>query len=289
MREVFQEKRFSSKTLKIVEVADSILGEYFEQGYKLTLRQLYYQFVARDLIENTERSYKNLGRIVNDARLAGLLDWAHIEDRTRNLHDWLAWDSPSDILAWAAGLFRLDYKEGQQYRVEVWVEKDALIDVVQQACAPYRVDHFACRGYASQSEMYSAAQRLQNGPRPVIIYLGDHDPSGIDMGRDIKDRLATFGVHDLTFQRIALTREQVDQYNPPPNPAKVTDTRYREYLALHGSQSWELDALEPAKLASLIQAAVSEYVDPGALHAVRLREAEARAQLAELAENWTGD
>src|SRR5262249_10346260 len=157
------------------------------QGYNLTLRQLFYQFVSRDLIPNNVRSYKRLGSIINDARLAGLIDWSAIEDRTRNLHELPCWRTPAGIIRSCAQQYRTDLWAKQENRVEVWIEKEALAGVFERVCDELRVPFFSCRGYTSQSEMWVAGHRLKRiidaGQRPVILHFGDHDPSGMDMTR----------------------------------------------------------------------------------------------------------
>jgi hypothetical protein len=265
-------KEFTPATRRIIDQANAIIAEYRAQGFDLTLRQLYYQFVARDLLANRQSEYKRLGDIINDARLAGEIDWLAIVDRTRNLRSLSTWDGPADIVKAASEQFRIDMWEHQRHHVEVWIEKDALVGVIQGVCEDHRVAFFSCRGYTSQSEMWSASQRLlgavRAGKEPVVIHLGDHDPSGIDMSRDIEDRLNLFmsdalaeSDMTLTVDRIALTMGQVRRYNPPPNPAKVTDARARGYMARFGRESWELDALDPVTLSALIAAAVEECRD----------------------------
>lgn len=258
-------KEFRVAALSVVAAANQVIDEYIEQGYRLTLRQLYYQFVARDLIPNTQRDYKRLGGIVNDARLAGLIDWDAIEDRTRNLESLGHWRDPADIVGAAARSFRIDRWAEQLHRVEVWIEKEALAGVFERVCEDLRVPYLSCRGYTSQSEMWGAAQRLiryhDGGQAPVILHFGDHDPSGIDMTRDIEDRLTTFGC-DVEVRRLALNMDQVEAYTPPPNPAKQTDSRFQSYIRSFGAESWELDALEPQVLADLVRDEVMLLVEP---------------------------
>lgn len=252
-------KNFAAASMAIVDQANFVIEEYAAQGYDLTLRQLYYQFVARGWIENSQRSYKRLGSIVNDARLAGLVSWDAIKDRTRHIRERGHWEHPSQVLIAARNSFYMDKWHGQANRVEVWIEKDALIGVIEPLCRELDVACFSCRGYVSQSEMWTAAQRLRryeaNGLNPVILHLGDHDPSGVDMSRDIGARLETFESR-AEVQRIALTMPQVEEVDPPPNPAKITDTRAADYIDRYGRESWELDALEPSYLTKLIKSFV---------------------------------
>lgn len=290
-------KKFSSDRLQMIEKVNSVVSEYEKQGYSLTLRQVYYQMVARDIIPNNMRSYKNLGNLINDARLAGLIDWLAIEDRTRNLRENSHWSKPSRVIESAAACYQLDHWRGQENYVEVWVEKDALIGIVGQICKQLDVNHFSCRGYVSQSEMWAAARRLHRrqeaGQHVVLLHLGDHDPSGKDMSRDIQDRLVTFETYNVTFKRLALNMDQVELYNPPPNPAKLTDSRATGYIEEYGDECWELDALEPKVISDVIRENVEKYRNDELYRAVVRREAEEKKQLDDFAlhydsvlENW---
>jgi hypothetical protein len=260
----YKDLNLKPSTLKLVKTCNAIIAEYQAQGFTLTLRQLYYQLVSRDIIANRQREYKRLGSIVNDARLAGLIDWRAIEDRTRNLQSLSHWTNPEELVSACAEQFRVDMWADQEYRPEVWIEKDALVGVIEGVCEEFDVSFFSCRGYTSQSEMWMAAQRLKRyldgGQTPVIFHFGDHDPSGKDMTRDITDRLELF-MGGLEVKRLALNMDQVEQYEPPPNPAKTTDSRYGAYIAEFGGESWELDALEPAVIATLIRDAVTALID----------------------------
>lgn len=284
----YKEISFRQKSLDLIELINSVIDEYSAQGYELTLRQAYYQLVARGYIENNERSYKNIGSLINDGRLAGLIDWNSITDRTRNLRNRAHWDQPQDVIYSAKYSYLLDKWEGQPNYVEVWVEKDALIDIVGQACRPLDTPHFSCRGYTSQSEMWSAAQRFirqKNREARYIIHLGDHDPSGIDMTRDIQERLEMFGA-DVYVKRVALTMNQVTTYNPPPNPAKITDSRCGKYIDQYGEESWELDALEPQMLTKLITNEVTALRDDAIYQAICEREEAEKRELQTVADEY---
>lgn len=284
----YKNVRFQTKSLELIELVNQVIAEYSAQGYELTLRQAYYQLVARGYIPNNERSYKNIGNLINDGRLAGLIDWYAITDRTRNLRGNNHWDTPADVINSARYSYLLDKWEGQPNYVEVWVEKDALVDVVGQVCRPLDIPFFSCRGYTSQSEMWSAAQRFigQAGrEQRIIIHLGDHDPSGIDMTRDIQDRLDLFGA-DVYVKRVALTMEQIATYNPPPNPAKITDSRASKYMEEYGDESWELDALEPKVITNLIKNEVTLYRDDELYWEVCSKESKGKEELKMLCDRY---
>ena len=270
----YKDIRFQAKSLDTIDKVNSIVAEYEAQGYELTLRQVYYQLVARGFIPNNERSYKNLGNLINDGRLAGLIDWYAIVDRTRNLRGNSHWDRPEDVIDSARYSYMLDRWENQPNYVEVWVEKDALIGIVSQICRELDVPHFSCRGYTSQSEMWSAAQRfIRQDYREsrTIIHLGDHDPSGIDMTRDIQERMDMFGA-DVFVKRVALTMEQIETFCPPPNPTKLSDARASSYIREYGHECWELDALEPKVITSLIRNEVTALLDTDLLSEIERRD-----------------
>lgn len=292
MREQFEVWNPTKATRVTLGYADKILAEYKKQGYDLSLRQLYYQMVAADLIPNSVRSYKRLGSIIDQARKAGLIDWDMIVDRNRSVQAVSHWDHPGEILVSAASSFRMDKWRGQQYRIIVAVEKDALSGVLEPVCRREDVFFTANKGYASSSHLYRIGKMVQRWSKyadqeAVIIYLGDHDPSGLDMDRDIEDRVWTFSYGTLQhISRAALTWEQIEQYNPPPNPAKETDSRSDGYIAEHGRQSWELDALKPEVLDALVTEKILEYRDNDLWEAALKLEKEYRQELTELAKKY---
>jgi hypothetical protein len=322
-RILYKKKRFGAEAQSVIDHANRIAGEYVAQGYDLTLRQLYYQFVARGLIPNKQSEYKRLGTIINDGRMAGLIDWNYLVDRTRNPEHPSTWRDPAHIIQVVANQFAIDKWEDQPNYVEVWVEKEALAGVIERIGAEMQVSTLACRGYMSQSEQWVAAQRfgkkIHSGQAVHVIHLGDHDPSGIDMTRDNLERLTTFIMADAyrmlksqgvdpgtnynsiraaisdtwnvdgrPFQvhRIALNMDQVEEYDPPPNPAKLTDSRANEYIENYGDESWELDALPPDVLSDLIRDNVLDLRDDELWMAAADREDEMTERLQWVHRNW---
>jgi hypothetical protein len=328
---------------QIVNDANQLVHDYAEQGYNVTLRQIYYRFVALDLFpddrtwvrddagrwrrqpggtKNADPNYKWLGDLLNRARLAGLFDWNHMVDRMRDPEDTAHWDGPQNIVYAAATSFRLDKWADQPRRVEVWVEKDALSDVVGRVTRRYDVALFACRGYVSQSAQWQAAQRigrhLRNGQAVTVLHLGDHDPSGLDMTDDNTGRLHKFLRRDWLDEyaddfpgdtvtaadiddhmaervgdprpfrliRVALNMDQIRRYDPPPNPTKLTDSRTQGYVNQFGSECWELDALPPEVLDQLVSDQLDQVWDLHRYQRIAGEEAEHRRLLAAAATHW---
>ena len=289
MKEKFQDLRFRAESLEQIRQVNVILGEYAAQGFDLTLRQLYYQFVARGLIENSQKSYKRMGDLVNNARLAGLVDWNMITDRGRRTVGNNHWDNPGQIVRAAAHQFQVDRWEGQSHFVMVMVEKQALEGVLIPVCRELDITFAANKGYSSSSTLYAIGTMLQREriEKTVhVLYLGDHDPSGIDMTRDVEERLEMFSGGPVDVQRLALNWDQVEQWQPPENPAKETDARYEGYVAQFGESSWELDAVEPRTLARLVTEAVADLRDQGLWDAVLEREGAMRAELQAFADRY---
>lgn len=313
MREAFIEKRFGAEAQTLLRQILAVLQDYAAQGYDLSLRQLYYQLVSKNVVVNTERSYKNVGNLVSDARLAGLIDWNMIEDRGRTVSRNSHWENPRHFIDSVAPQFAFDKWADQPAYVEVMVEKQALEGVLEPLCSELDIAFSANKGYSSSSALYKAGKRLRDrlneDKKCHVIYLGDHDPSGIDMTRDIVDRLNLFagvitddeathlknGGEDLNtmieagdydgvlVHRVALNMDQIKTLRPPKNPAKMSDSRADDYVRKFGTSSWELDAIEPRQLAKLVRNEVESLRDEDLWDAAVKRETAMRNELIALA------
>jgi len=294
MKETYEKLRFKKKFKALLKPINQIITDYAAQGYDLSVRQLHYRLVAKNLIPNTLQMYKSLVGLVTNARLAGLLDWTTIVDRHRKTHRWASWGNIREFLADVKDDFSLDHWEGQPNYVEVMIEKDALAGVVLPICSRLHVTFTANKGYSSSSALYRAGKRfrheqLVNGKELHLIYLGDHDPSGIHMTQDLADRVKLFAgppfefggpaPMDINVHRIALNMDQVKKFNPPENFAKEADPRAGAYKAKFGFKCWELDALEPEVIDKLITDKVAGLRDDEAYQKVLTREKKAKAEL----------
>ena len=294
----FTSKKFKSETLKLIELCDRIITDYQGQGMDLTVRQLYYQLVSRDYIENTQNSYSRIAAIINDARMAGMIDWEAIVDRGRKTITPSSWDRPSDLIRKCSEIFRLDKWVNQDVRVEVMCEKQALEGVFAPVCNAYSVPFTSNKGYGSQSLLYRKGQEIagrmeDDGKLTVVLYFGDHDPSGLDMDRDLDSRLKLFAGIDPAdniqlVHRISLSMEQIEEFDPPPNPAKLTDSRADEYIRKHGHHSWELDAMEPTYLRGLLAKKIEVLLDMDKWEAMEAQEDEMKIDILHAAERMEG-
>lgn len=278
-----------------VLLINRILTEY--PGMRVTVRQIYYRLVAQRHIANNPREYDRVQDLLTKARYAGLIDWTAIEDRVREPTRMADWPSLKARLDEATN-FRLDRWRSQRHYVELWVEKDALASVLEPVASDFHVTLMVNRGYSSASAMRDAALRLTracqptphapHGRRAIVLYIGDHDPSGLDMVRDVRERLFEFGVPPATDVRpIALTRAQIEEYEAPPNPTKVTDSRAAEYIAEFGHESWEVDALPPTALDLVARQHIKAYIDRDAMTAVITEEKQLLAKLQKFIKTFT--
>jgi hypothetical protein len=283
----YRDQKFQVDSLALIAQCNEIIESYQDQGLRLTLRQLYYQLVTRNIVKNEEKSYKRVGGVISDGRLAGLIDWSAIEDRVRR--PWMPseWKNLTSLIESALAAYRLPRWEGQDNYVELWVEKDALAGVLQPIASRFHVLLMVNRGYSSQSAMRDAALRFIDAYKAerasTLLYLGDHDPSGEDMVRDVRERLELFCAgHEAEAPdvvKVGLTMSQVQEYNPPPNPAKMSDSRAEGYVAKHGAFSWEVDALDPATLNQIVTGAVRALLDEGKMDEIKKQERKDKAQL----------
>lgn len=348
MRVAFREIRLNRANKDRLDIINGIVREYQAGGYVLTLRQLYYQLVSRDVIPNKQSEYSKLSTLLKEGRMAGIVDWEAIEDRLRIPFTPASWDTPAEMMDTVVKQFKMPRMDGQENYLEVWVEKDALSGVLKRVTSQYHVPILVNRGYSSASAMFDSYNRfrtaLENGQNVVLLYLGDFDPSGVDMIRDVYDRplemlmakadefmqeawdkciesegsvahaksylqeemenedfyeslweedeydeeRKVFNVYKALVRKmftvvpIALTREQITTYNPPPNPAKRTDPRSKDFIKKHGGQSWEVDALRPDVLNTLLRTAIEDRIDIDMYKEILTQEVSGRKQLSTL-------
>lgn len=287
MKEAFNEIALSTANWEKLSLVVQVLDDFAEQGYRLSLRQLYYQLVTKNIIPNVKSEYAKLGTLLVKGRMAGLVDWNAIEDRIRIPYIPYHADDVPDALGDLLGQYRLDRQAGQENYVEVWCEKDALSGILKKVTSYYHIRLMINRGYSSCTAMYEASKRFEdaNSIERTILYLGDHDPSGLDMVRDIKDRLYGFDV-SVNVRHIALTMKQINHYNPPPNPTKITDPRAMWYIQRFGQTCWEVDALPPDVLVSVLQTEIYDQIDISKFDKILKYEEVDKRKLEKVIEEW---
>jgi len=283
MKYCYTPGNFREKSLNLIEEVNDVIDWFNADNYTPTLRALYYQLVTKNIIENNMKSYNSIKGLVTKGRLAGLISWHGIADETRSCITPYIQGDIEYVLDGIDDMYRPDLNEGQENYIEVWVEKNALVNVIKRAANPWRVGYMACKGYLSASAAWNASQRFidaeNEGKRCHLIHLGDHDPSGIDMTRDNDERMQIFEAN-VEIHRVALNMDQVEEHNLPNNPAKMTDSRVGQYLELYGESSWELDALEPKQIVRLIDDKIRTLVDVDLFNEQLAKRTEDRKDLA---------
>jgi hypothetical protein len=264
----------AAETIKI----ENALHEVLSAHHPMTVRQAYYQLVAAQVISNSRASYQKIGGILVDLRKDGTIPWEWIEDRLRRPRRVSMWDDPAAFAEAACAAYRRDVWATQSQYLETWLEKDALSGIFEDALEPYGVTLNVGRGYDGWDSIRNAAARFIEKEGGTILYFGDFDPSGEDMARSLRERLAFFGA-ELDLIKIALTAKDIERYNLPPDPAKLSDTRAAAFVAVHGDVSVELDALPVEVLRERIISEVEVRLDVEAITRLRKQDELERAQI----------
>ncbi len=256
-----------AKTQRLLDEAHDILADH----HPMTVRQVYYQLVSRQVIKNSRGQYQAVSNALVAARKAGEIPWAWMEDRTRRPRRVSMWDSPADFAETVEHAYRRDVWASQPRYLEFWLEKDALSGIFEDVLDPYGVTLNVGRGYDGWDSIRNAAKRFGAGTGADVLYFGDFDPSGEDMVRSLRERLAFFECFP-EVPKCALTPEDVDRYDLPPDFTKTTDTRRARFVARYGDVAVELDALPMEVLRERIEEEIEARMDLDSLEAVREEE-----------------
>jgi hypothetical protein len=285
MKIEFKQIKLGPKRMTLLEKVNIVLEDYARQGYVLTLRQLYYRLVTQNVIPNRPNEYAKLSDVLTEGRLGGIVDWNSIEDRVRVPKRPYTVDDIDDAISDTVNQYRLDRQLGQKNYVEMWTEKDAISNILYRQTAEYGIPLLVNRGYSSTTAMYESYKRMERaikrGQVPHVVYFGDHDPSGLDMAlRDIPERLNDLFGTDVVCKHIGITMPQIEQFDPPPNPAKITDPRAKWYIGEYGDSSWEVDALEPKDMHDVIHEELSQIIDLDMFEKKKTQEEKERKEIA---------
>ena len=291
MREQFREKKYVGKIkityrieedgIKVKKIWEcdqqelikrilQIVKDYQEQNIIQTLRGYYYDLVG--FIPNAVEVYKKIGKLISDLRYSGHIDWSAMEDRARKKDMASEWDNVSELIESAVCSYRLPRWQNQDKYVELFTEKDTMYSRLAPLTQKYHIPLCINRGYASSSVIYDLSKRLieklEDGKEVILLYVGDHDPSGLDMIKDIEKRLTEFLENgrehiepNFKIIHVALTKEQINKYKLPPNPAKVSDPRAKWYIEEHGAISWEVDAMKPQIMRKIVEEEILKHID----------------------------
>lgn len=255
--------KINKKNRELLDNMINIIEDYEKIRHQITVRQVFYQMVARNFLGNTKNNYYAVGKLLRYGRMSGEIDWNTIVDRTRSIQMPLEFRGMKELGSFIKNKYRKCRWEDQTHYVMVMVEKEALAGILKRVTDAYHVPLLANKGYPSASFLYEAAGWILTQKAAYkkchILYLGDHDPSGMHMPDDIKKRLAELDCH-VDVERIALNMDQIKKYGLPYNKVKRKDSRSHKYAGMYGEKSWELDALDPKILADLLTENIGKYL-----------------------------
>jgi hypothetical protein len=266
-----------------IEALDTALIEIVEEFNPVTVRQVFYQAVNRGLVPKSEtKGYRVVQRRLVVLRAAWEVPHGALVDGTRYVHGHRRYNDLDEFTTYAAGLYRKDYWANSEVNVEVWLEKDALkgvlIPTVVNECG---LGLHVTRGFASITYLQEAAEQIEADGRPTYVYvLTDFDPSGVVIAEKIEEELTERApLSDITVERLAVNRQQIERWNLPTRPTKTSDTRARRFRQVHGTDSVELDAIPPDELRRLVKDAIDSHMEPWRLQQFRMVEREERQTL----------
>jgi len=267
---------------EIMDRACELIKEYNEESIRPTVRQIHYRLASEQVggYQNNKRCYKSLSEKLVKARMKGLIDWGGLADHVRYMLWTRLVPTVGELIEQATSSFGEDPWDAMGKRVVVWLEKDALAELIYHVVAGYYVPLAVSRGYSSWTFIYDNLDILKSVLEVKVFYLGDHDPSGLDIERFTKEAMRYFGIN-LELRRVALTYEQIQRYNLLPNPTKRADPRSKEYIIKYGDVCWELDALEPKTLQQIVRSAVESEIEPSIWNKIMDKNRRAREKLKE--------
>jgi hypothetical protein len=252
-----------------------------------TVRQLYYRLEVEGLIDKTEATYKTtVCRLLANMRRSGELPFDWIADNTRWMRKPRSFSSLEEALQDTADFYRRRLWNDQHAYVEVWLEKDALAGVVYPITAKYDVPLMVTRGYPSLSFLHDAAEEIRAQDKPTFLYyLGDLDPSGMDISRKVKEDLVAMSGANIHFERLAVNADQIELWQLPTRPTKRSDTRAKHF----DGPSVEVDAIPPTRLRTLVEQAILKHIDHDALSRTLVAEQSEREFIQAWGEHLQGD
>ena len=271
-------------TAEMHDLLGAITGVLGNVENVITVRHLFYRLVGLGAIPKTESQYKSLVHHLSIWRRNGQIPWNAFADSTRWHIRTQTFDGLEDALRHTRQIYRRDLWSTQPSYVEVWVEKDAVASIIQKVTTEFDVPLFVCRGFASLSSLYGAAQTFKSardaGKSLCIFHLGDYDPSG-HAAADAIERTMVYelGCYDLDFVRLAISREQIDQFHLPTRPRKESDKRSAKW---HDDECVELDSMPPSELKEIVRNAIGDLIDPFQWQALQQVEAAERESLAKI-------
>jgi len=291
--EKFIDHSFKAANRKKLNAIQDIIKEYKEKNLVLPLRQIHYQLVSKNITANTDSEYKKLSDLLSNARMSGVIDWNSIVDRNRAPHQAYYENDMSDSLWRTYRQYKLDRMRNQDVHVEIMIEKMAIFEIVANVSDYYSIMVTGNKGNCSDTILHDCSLRLikacDDGKSCIVLYIGDHDPSGMMMVDNICERLSLLKVPDFEFRPIALTKEQALRYNLPPNDVKGQDTNSPAYIDKYGDVAWECDALPTDVLQDILRREIWSSIDLDKFEEMMAQEEREKQQLKVVIESMSNN
>jgi len=229
-----------------------------------------------------------LSRLCVTGRDEGILPEDAFADRLRKVDKPSSWIDLNEFMESVRKSYCKDKWQDQDSYLEIWTEKDALRSVLTEITYPYDINLMVVRGQVSRTAIYEAYERYYEAQRNAkdcyLYYAGDFDPSGLSIYHSLVKRISDYGEagEDITFERIALTPEQIEEYDLPSDPGKQADPNYKRFVAEYGNNVVELDSLPPDALREVVMNCIASHIDYQVLIQVQEIELKEQAKLQEL-------
>ena len=276
----------SRRTKAEIAMLEEALLAIVQEQHPMTVRQVFYQAVSRGLVPKTEVAYQTVVvRLLVRLRKQGRMPYGWIVDETRWVRKPVSFTGLDAALQHVVEYYRRDLWAEAPVHVEIWCEKEALAGVLYEETYRFDVPLMVTKGYPSHSFLYGAAQDILRRGKPTFLYyFGDYDPTGKDIPRYIETTLRELAPSaEIHFERVAVTPEQIVDWNLPTRPTKKTDTRAKRF---GDERSVELDAIPPDMLRGLVQECICRHIDKKYLERMAVIEYRERKELKRFAQLW---
>ena len=268
------------ETVMLIAEVNKILVD--EADYlPLTLRQIFYRLVVKELIDKTETSYKRMCETVGQARRGKMIGMDDIRDdgfRKNDAEGWKSKEAMINTFRHHAKTFTLDRQAGQAQRIIVWCEAGGMIPQLQRVANDYSIPVYSSGGFDSITTQHAMGKLFsEDVTNALVLHIGDHDPSGVHMFSALEQNVVAFAEYYGGFPefiRLAVTPDQVIQYDLPTQPPKLTDNRRFE-----GNETTQAEALAPASMANILRYAIESRMDMAVYDNIQAQEVGCRAEL----------
>ena len=256
----------------------------------ITLRGLFYRVVSTGYFPDTDKKYyAKLGNLMSTLRRERWIPYEWIVDNIRSTIKPSSWSGLDDFVDTVSRSYRKDFWSSLPDYIHIFIEKDAMSGIVAPVTQEYDLSMSPIRGYVSDSYVHSLGTQWRQIEKPIhVFYMGDFDPSGFDLERDLADKLVEhsgrlinsdnlpFNEGGLivnsqhadpnanlpwcTWERLALNEDDFDNHDLFEIKPKQKDSRSKRFIERFGERCAEVDALEPREIRRRVREAIEQYI-----------------------------